>query len=109
MVRGLGLGVLAVVDEVWVRAWERVIARRDRGGEDWEECKPFRQASRWPKEVASARGGISRDQIERVVRELGPEEEGLRGGGGEERDCGGGEQGLSVSPYQGADGPKVMG
>ena len=44
-----------------------------------------------------------------MVRELGPEEEGLRGGGGEERDCGGGEQSLSVSPYQGADGPKVMG
>ena len=60
MVRGLGLGVLAVVYEVWVRAWERVIARRDGGGEDWEECKPFRQASRWPKEVASARGGLCR-------------------------------------------------
>ena len=60
MVRGLGLGVLAVVYEVWMRAWERVIARRDGGGEDWEECKPFRQASRWPKEVASARGGLCR-------------------------------------------------
>jgi hypothetical protein len=44
-----------------------------------------------------------------VVRELGPEEEGLRGGGGEEGDCCGGEQGLSVSPDQGADGPKVVG
>ncbi len=44
-----------------------------------------------------------------MVRELGPEEEGLRGGGGEERYCGGGEQGLSVSSYQGAYGPKVLG
>jgi hypothetical protein len=44
-----------------VRAWARVIARRDGGGEDWEECKLFRQASRWPKEVASARGGIMQD------------------------------------------------
>ena len=44
-----------------------------------------------------------------MVGELGPEEEGLRGGGGEEGDCGGGEQGLSVSPDQGADGPKVVG
>ena len=43
-----------------MRAWERVIARKDKGGEDWEECKPFRQASRWPKEVASARGGLCR-------------------------------------------------
>ncbi len=59
-VRGLGLGVLAVVYEVWVRAWERVIARRDGGGEDWEECKPFQQASIWPKELASARGGLCR-------------------------------------------------
>jgi hypothetical protein len=60
IVLGLGLGVVAVVCEVWVRAWERVIGRRDGGGEDWEECKPFRQASRWPKEVASARGGLCR-------------------------------------------------
>ena len=44
-----------------------------------------------------------------MVRELGPEEEGLRGGGGEEGDCCGGEQGLPVSPDQGADGPKVVG
>ena len=43
------------------------------------------------------------------MRKLGPEEEGLRGGGGEEGDCCGGEQGLSVSPDQGADGPKVVG
>ena len=57
---------------------------------------------------AGNRGGYIQGP-QRVVRELGPEEEGLRGGGGEERDCGGGEQGLSVSPYQGADGPKVMG
>jgi hypothetical protein len=57
---------------------------------------------------AGNRGGYIQGP-QRVVRELGPEEEGLRGGGGEERDCGGGEQGLSVNPYQGADGPKVMG
>ena len=57
---------------------------------------------------AGNRGGYIQGP-QRVVRELGPEEEGLRGGGGEERDCGGGEQCLSVSPYQGADGPKVMG
>ena len=57
---------------------------------------------------AGNRGGYIQGP-QRVVRELGLEEEGLRGGGGEERDCGGGEQGLSVSPYQGADGPKVMG
>ena len=44
-----------------------------------------------------------------MVGELGPEEEGLRGGGGEEGDYCGGEQGLSVSPDQGADGPKVVG
>ncbi len=37
----VGLWVVAVVCEVWVQAWERVIARRDGGGEDWEECKPF--------------------------------------------------------------------
>jgi hypothetical protein len=54
-VRGLGLGVLAVVYEVCVRASERVIARRDGGGEDWEECKPFRQASRWPKDEGSSK------------------------------------------------------
>ena len=59
-----GLGLLKVVEEVWVRAWERVIARRDKGGEDWEECRPFRQASRWPKEVASARGGLCRTMVE---------------------------------------------
>jgi len=59
-VLGLGLGAVAAVCEVWVRAWERVIARRAGGGEDWEECRPFRQASRWPKEVASARGGLCR-------------------------------------------------
>ncbi len=43
------------------------------------------------------------------MRELGTYEEELRGGGGEERDCDGGEQGMAVSPYQGTDGPKVMG
>jgi hypothetical protein len=43
-----------------VRACARVIARRDGGGEDWEECRPFLQASRWPNEVASARGGLCR-------------------------------------------------
>ena len=59
-VLGLGLGAVAAVCEVWVRAWERVIARRAGGGEDWEECRPFRQALRWPKEVASARGGLCR-------------------------------------------------
>ncbi len=57
---------------------------------------------------AGNRGGYIQGP-ERVVRELRPEDEGLREGGGEERDCGGGEQGLSVSPYQGTDGPKVMG
>ena len=57
---------------------------------------------------AGNRGGTI-ERPKRVVRELGTEEEGLRGGGGEERDCGGGEQGSAVSPYQGADGPKIMG
>ena len=57
---------------------------------------------------AGNRGG-NIEGPKRVVRELGTEEEGLRGGRGEERDCGGGEQGSAVSPYQGADGPKVVG
>ncbi len=55
---------------------------------------------------AGNRGGYIQGP-ERVVGELGLEEEELRGGGGEEGDCGGGEQGLSVSPYQGADGPRA--
>ncbi len=58
-------------------AWERVIARRDGGGEDWEECKPFRQASRWPKEVASARGGLCRTivGVRRGIEETNSTEE----------------------------------
>ena len=49
--------------------WAQVRAKIVGGGEERVVWRPFRQASRWPKEVASALGGLWRTMVA-VRREM---------------------------------------
>jgi hypothetical protein len=51
---GMGVGLRVAL------CWARVRARREGGKDRRVECRPLRQASRWPKDVAREREGLRR-------------------------------------------------
>ena len=59
-----GVTVWTILVLVWVwsswRRWALVVARAAGEGEERVEWRPCPRASKWPKDVASARGGLWR-------------------------------------------------